>query len=1207
MALLTTRLAEVPGAGPPPGTREREASSGVEELKQGGEAGYLVVGLPRKDGPGDAWHPERGVGKENRVAGFSGGRSAAARRDERARQMAVARELYNRRQFSEAKAAVVAAKVDCEDMEIDDLLLFGAIHFQLGEWEDCARHTLACIKREPAFAESYSNLANALKELGDARGAKRLYLKAIELKPRFTDAYNNLASAHLVLGEAREALETYEAALLVDPSLGETRCHVGHLHRAAGRRAAAERCYAEALRWRPGLAVAWCALAAMYKEEGRLDDSAAYYREAIARAPGAFDAHSNLGNVLKEQGQIDLAIAHYARAIELEPRFAVAHGNLASCYFEKGELDRAIATFKVALDMEPNFPDACNNLGNALRERGDLEEAIACYRRALRLRPDHAHAHNNLGNAMKDKGLVAEAIQCYATAVGLAPRFAAAHSNLGLVLKEQGTVDDALLHYQEAISIDPQFADAYSNMGNAYKDLGRLDDAIRCYGEALKLRPDFADAYSNLACAYKDGGRNAEAVACYRKALELKPDFADAFSNLAHSLVFVCDWTTRDRDFEKLWRIVRGQLAKTTRPYGDPGPDVKLPSGHRRFDGKIFPPDCGAVPSVQPFHTLVYPVAISDMREIAERYAHRAALQASVLNLCEPLCETLTPADASWYLARSSATAAPSRPPPPKPVPERRLRVGYVSSDLGNHPLAHLMQSVFGMHDRSQIHVFCYALSPNDGSPWRRKIESEVEAFVDCSVMSCRDVALKIRSDDVHILVNLNGYTKGARNEVFALRPAPVQVSYMGFCGTLGADYVQYLVADDVVIPEDHAPHYAEAVVRLPHSYFVNDHAQSAGYIFQEETLPSRADYGVSADASFVFCNFNQIYKIDPTILDVWCRILKRVPKSVLWLLRFPPTGEANIRAEAAKRGIGPDRLHFTDVSTKDDHIRRGTLADLFLDTPQCNAHTTGCDILWGGCPMVTTLGGKMATRVAASLLRAAGLADLVADDLGAYEALAVKLATDRVAYAAVRKRTERCRQRGDAQAPLWDTLRWVRNVERAYGAMWRQAVQGDAPTAFSVDDVGADLDRSAYKPSLDAHEPPFRQPGGLPPHGVVLAQQRPLAPIQPPIANAAAAGAAVAGGGPPVGPVLFPPASPLLPFMLPPRPAPPVAYQLRQPTYFLHQGNVVQPPRLPTPQGHFLNAPSGVIFNSAPTGFIYNTDHVWGRAPANNPYGHPR
>lgn len=349
-----------------------------------------------------------------------------------------------------------------------------------------------------------------------------------------------------------------------------------------------------------------------------------------------------------------------------------------------------------------------------------------------------------------------------------------------------------------------------------------------------------------------------------------------------------------------------------------------------------------------------------------------------------------------------------------------------------------------------RLEVTCYSLSPHDMSVWRNKIESEVEHFKDISGLQNGDAARLIHADGIDLLINLNGYTKGARNEIFALRPAPIQVgpppptlarkgrcarclltscpcpppfqvSYMGFCGTLGADYVQYLVADPVVIPNEARPFYTERLIHMPHSYFVNDHRQSARYVLDTKALPTRADYGVPED-KFVFCNFNQIYKIDPDICQTWAQVLKRVPNSILWLLRFPPAGEANIRAEMEARGVPSHQVLFSDVAPKDEHIRRGHLADLFLDTPCCNAHTTGCDILWGGTPMLTLSGTKMATRVAASLLHAAQLPELVVQSREEYEELAVELAMDPEKLFRLRQRLED----GRHTCPLFDTVRCV-------------------------------------------------------------------------------------------------------------------------------------------------------------------------------------
>eukprot|EP00968_Pinguiococcus_pyrenoidosus_P022519 scaffold3283_cov237-Pinguiococcus_pyrenoidosus.AAC.6 len=796
-------------------------------------------------------------------------------------------------------------------------------------------------------------------------------------------------------------------ALVLKPTLVDAHSNLGNLFKVQGNLEEAKRCYLEAIRIKPDFAIAWSNLAGIFKETGQLGTAVAYYREAIRLCPSFADAHSNLGNALKEQGHIVDAMECYRASIKLRPDFAIAHGNLASCYYDLGQLDLAIRTFRLAIQLEPKFPDAYNNLGNAQRDLGQIDEAVASYRMALELRPDHPHAYNNLGNAMKDKGFIKEAIHCYVTAIHLMPRFAAAHSNLGSILKEQGKHEQALAHYQQAIAIDPTFADAFSNMGNAYKDLGRLEEAIRCYTTAIKIKPSFADAYSNLASAYKDGGRVEEAIVCYQQALKLKPASPDAFANLVHSLVFVCNWQTRDQDFDQLRELVATQLA--------------IPN---------------QLPSVQPFHTLVYPLTCAEMSAIARRYAARAAQSVQLLAM------------PPFRFKRSKSGG--------------RIRIGYVSSDFGNHPLSHLMQSVFALHDTRLFEVHLYALSNHDGSCWRTRIEGSVEHFHNLTALDAGAAAKLINSHGIQILINLNGYTKGARNEIFALHPACLQVSYMGFCGTLGADYIEYMIADPRVIPPEERRHYTESIVFMPHSYFVNDHRQSARYVLppppedeeaQARWAPStRAQYGVPDDA-FVFGNFNQLYKLDPETFETWCNILKRVPNSLLWLLRFPPAGEKNIRAAARSHGIRDEQIHFTDVSPKDEHIRRGHLVDLFVDTPCCNAHTTGCDILWGGTPMLTLPAEKMATRVAYSLLYAAGpefAEALVVRNLTEYEERAVQLGTDPEQLFQLRMRLEETRLTN----PLFDTQRWVRNMEQGLQEIWSNYADNNPRQDVYVQDV---------------------------------------------------------------------------------------------------------------------------------------------------------
>ena len=790
------------------------------------------------------------------------------------------------------------------------------------------------------------------------------------------------------LGQSQEAMETYQMALVLNPGLVDAHSNLGNLYKATGDLEAAKKCYLEAIRIKPEFAIAWSNLAGVLKEEGQLAASIAYYREAIRLCPEFADAHSNLGNALKEQMLLDDAMASYQTAVKLRPDFAIGHGNLGSCYYETGDISAAIKSFKYAIQLEPNFPDAHNNLGNAFREGARLDEAIQCYRAALRLKPDHPHAYNNLGNAMKDKGFVKEAIHCYVTAIRLLPTFAAAHSNLGCILKDQLKFDQAISHFQEAVIIDPFFADAYSNMGNAYKDMGQVEDAIKCYFTAVKIKPTYADALSNLAAACKDSGRMTKAIEYYKQSLQLNPKSADAMANLAHSMALVCDWSTREDDLARLSQLIQMQMAK----------------GLSNFS---------ATPSIQPLHALAFPLSLSEMLQIASSFACKTKFNIAL-------------ADQRFVFR-----------PKPKSL---RLKIGYVSSDLGNHPLSQSMQSVFGLHDKSRFEVVCYALSGSDKSAERRKIEAEAEVFKDISLLHPSDAAQLIANDGIHVLVNLNGYTKGSKNEIFAMKPAPVQVSLLGHCGTMAADYIPYMIADSSVVPEELRPYYSEKIVSMPHSFLVNDHRQSCRGVVDMLDMPTRAQYGLKED-SFVFCNFSQLYKIDPTVFDVWMSILKRVPNSVLWLLRFPPAGEQHLLQEAYKRGVrGEDQIVFSDVLPRPEHIKRGYLADLFLDTTLCNAHTTACDVLWSGTPLLTLPDQKMSARVGCSLLRAIGLeSELVCDSLLRYEEAAVALAQDSEKLFGMRRHIERCRD----SCALFDTKRWTGNLEKAFAALWRDHEAG--------------------------------------------------------------------------------------------------------------------------------------------------------------------
>jgi protein O-GlcNAc transferase len=876
----------------------------------------------------------------------------------------------------------------------DNLLLMGAIYYQLRDFDMCIAKNEEALRIEPHFAECYGNMANAWKEKGNIDVAIRYYLIAIELRPNYSDAWSNLASAYMRKGRLHDAAQCCRQALALNPRLVDAHSNLGNLMKAQGLVQEAYSCYLEALRIQPNFAIAWSNLAGLFMETGDLNRAAQYYKEAVKINPTFSDAYLNMGNVYKALGMPQDSILCYQRAIQTKPDCATAFANLASVYYEQGNLDLSILHYKRAIACDAGFLEAYNNLGNALKDSGKVEEAIHCYRQCLSLQPSHPQALTNIGNIYMEWNMMPAAAQYYRATLAVTTGLSSPFNNLALIYKQQGNYTDAISCYNEVLRIDPLAADGLVNRGNTFKEIGRVNEAIQDYAQAIAIRPTMAEAHANLASAYKDSGHVEEAIKSYKQALLLRPDFPEATCNLLHTLQCVCDWSDRKKMFVEVEAILRRQI-KTS-----------------------------VIPSVQPFHAIAYPLDPMLALEISRKYAQHCSVVASRYSL------------------------PPFSHPPPLPVKGgARLRVGYVSSDFGNHPLSHLMGSVFGMHDREHVEVFCYALSACDRTEWRIRIQSEAENFKDVSALPSDKIAKLIEEDQIQILINLNGYTKGARNEIFALQPAPIQVSYMGFPGTTGATYIDYLVTDEFVSPTHFSHIYSEKLVHLPHCYFVNDYKQKNRDVLDPNSPHKRSDYGLPED-KFIFACFNQLYKMDPEIVTTWCNILKRVPNSVLWLLRFPAAGETRFRAYAAAQGVHTNQIIFTDVAMKGEHIRRSSLADLFLDTPLCNAHTTGTDVLWAGLPIVTLPLEKMATRVAGSLCLATGLGDeMIVYSMKDYEEKAVSLALDRPKLLNLTNRLKAAR----LTCPLFDTSRWVKNLERAYFRMWKLYCSGQHPSPFKV------------------------------------------------------------------------------------------------------------------------------------------------------------
>jgi len=659
--------------------------------------------------------------------------------------------------------------------------------------------------------------------------------------------------------------------------------------------------------------------------------------------------------------------------------------NMGYAFHRDGKLHDALVCYQKAVEIKPDYAEAYHNMGIVLKDQGRLSEAMSCFQKALQLKPDLAQAYSNTGNVFRYQGKLSEAVSCFQKAVQLRPDYAGAYYNMGSTFQDQGKSDEAIACYQKALEIKPDYAEAYNNMGTVLQDKGELDEAISCFEKALRLEPDHAEAYNNMGSTFQQQGRSDEAIAWYQKALDTKPDYAGAINNLAHQLRQTCSWQELGDVTAKLDGLTRKALDEATKAPQDP------------------------------FVSLTTQADLSRNFAIAKSWSSDIARSMSNLKI-----------DCSFGNRRLRRT---------------RIAIGYLSNDFRNHATAHLMLSLFRLHNREEFEIFCYSYGKDDGSDYRKRIERDCDKFIDLQNIGHADAARYIYEDQVDILVDLKGYTTGYRLAICALRPAPVQVSYLGFPGTTGADFFDYIITDRIVTPEDHAPYYSENFVYLPHCYQVNDHTQA---ISNRDW--ARKDFGLPEE-SFVFSSFNRPYKVDPVMFDTWMKILRQVSQGVLWLLRENETAEDNLRHEAEARGVKPERLIFSETLPKDEHLARLRLADLALDTRIVNGHTTTSDALWAGVPIITLQGSHFASRVSASILTAIGLPELITHTLAEYEALAVHLACNPHKLQAIQERLAKNR----STEPLFDTPRFGKNLEKAYKEMWKIYLAGEKPKHIEV------------------------------------------------------------------------------------------------------------------------------------------------------------
>jgi protein O-GlcNAc transferase len=764
------------------------------------------------------------------------------------------------------------------------------------------------------------------------------------------------------------------------------------------------------------------------------------------------DARGLLAEIYLSQREYARAAEQLKRITAARPKEAAWHRRLGDALFAAADHAAAAESFRAAIALEPKNPRGHNNLGRALAALGERAAAIDSYRHAIALDARYAIAHNNLGIELAEERRLEEALACYERATQLNPGFGEAHCNRGNVLMRLNRHAEALDCEDRALELEPVNATFHCNRGNALLRLRRFEEALQSFDLALRLRPELPEGVNGRGGALRELQQLEAALSCFDRAIELKPDYVDPLNNKANVLLCL-------ERFEEMLPWCDRLLAL----HQDYAPALY----YRGIALKNLAREPEAIECFQhlltchPGHPLAAGYLLYAAAMICD-WSHERLLASTLAAMrkgevvVSPFILLSLSGDAASQRECAEGHVKQAFAEAPEPVwrGERwrndKIRVAYLSADLRDHAVSYLMAGVFEKHDRERFVTMGVALRPALGTPFGMRVVQSFDMWVDVHEASDLKVAQTLRDLQVDIAVDLMGYTRGERLNIFRHRFAPVQISYLGYPATTGSTFHDYILADDFVIPEEYQQHYSEQVIYLPECFQANDDRRLIA-----AHRPTRAEAGLPEEA-FIFCSFNNSYKLSRAQFDIWCRLLQSVPASVLWLVADHETTQANLRREAEARGVAPEKLIFARRLPYEDHLARLPLADLFLDTLPFNAGTTASDALWAGVPVLTCSGEPFAARMAGSLLRAVGLPELITHTPQDYEALASHLANAPGELGALRARLAANRH----SYPLFDTERFCRHLESAYVTAHQRHQRGEQPASFRVERLALDGDR---------------------------------------------------------------------------------------------------------------------------------------------------
>lgn len=745
---------------------------------------------------------------------------------------------------------------------------------------------------------------------------------------------------------------------------------------------------------------------------GKFAEAADLYRQVLQREPQNFDALHALALISYRSGRMQEAERLIAQAITINPGAADAHFNLASIRMKSGRFREALEALDRALRLKPDYIEARGSRAGVLLQMGRHPESLAECDRLITTQSQNPQVWGMRACALLALNQPAEALDSFDRALKLAPASVPLWRDRAFVLLGLQRPAEALSSLDRAIALQPGNIDLALRRADILVLLKRHKEAVVAYDAVLARNPNESDGWNRRGIALVEIGRKAEALESFQKAIRLDSTHIEARNNRANILFELKRFAEAAPDYEQVVR------AAPQTAYAD---GFLIQSRLRICDWRTLDADRGRLSA-------------------AIRMGRRIIDPQGYLAICRDPEEQLI--CARIYMQDESAPSAP--PQQLRRNEQSRIRVAYVSADFRPHPVAFLIAGVFEHHDRQQFELIGVALGHPIESKIRDRIAGAFEHFIDASIQTDQEIAARLSEMEIDIAVDLTGFTDGCRPGILLRRPAPIQVNFLGFPGTMGSSHIDYIIADRFLIPEQDQRFYSERVVYLPHTYQANDDRREVA-----DRVFTRGDAGLPEDA-FVFCCFNNNYKITPDIFDVWMRLLRSTPDAVLWLLQDNEDAAANLRREAASREVAPERLIFAPRIMPAEHIARQRLADLFLDTSPYSAHTTCSDALFVGLPVVSLYGPTFPARVAMSLLNAAGVDELAADSLESYHARALYFAQNRNELKTLRAKLIANRN----QCALFDTARFTRDLERAYRQMAGYHREGLPPRAFAVESV---------------------------------------------------------------------------------------------------------------------------------------------------------